>query len=89
MHDRIAIENINDAEKKVLLSSLRNTVGQVQSTLRFKLDHETQNEFQEAMANASESLTSLPHDENMKSMIKHYSEALVSIVQQKFDKKPA
>lgn len=89
MHDRIAVENINDSEKKVLLSSLRNTVGQVQSALRFKLDCETQNEFHEAMASASESLTSLPHDENMKSMIKHYSEALVSIVQQKFDKKPA
>ncbi len=90
IHERIAVENMNDAEKKTLLSSLRYTIGQVQSNLRNKLDYDgTQLEFNDSKTNPGESLTSLPHNENMVSMIQQYSDVLVSIVQQKFEKKPA
>lgn len=88
VHDRIAIENINEAEKKMLLMSLRNTIGQVQSNLRNKFEYDSQHELSDSKAIAGENLTSLPHNENMVSMIQQYSDVLVSIVQQKFDKKP-
>lgn len=77
----------------MLLSSLRNTIGQVQSNLRHKFEYEAAHHdgFPEAggKATGGENLTSLPHNDNMVSMIQQYSDVLVSIVQQKFDKKPA
>lgn len=88
IHDRIALENLNDADKKILLTSLRNTIGQVQSNLRNKLENEAQHEFGEGKSTVGDSLTSLPHNDNMVSMIQQYSDVLISIVQQKFDQKP-
>ena len=85
VHDRIAVENINDAEKKLLLNSLRNTIGQVQSSLHHKLDNDCG---PAAHDESGDGLASLPHNENMVSMIQQYSDVLVSMVQQKFEKKP-
>lgn len=92
IHDRIAVENINESEKKMLRSSLRNTISQVLSNLRHKLEHEItiQDDFLDTAVKSttSENLTSLAQNDNMVSMIQQYSDVLVSIVQQKFEKKP-
>ncbi|XP_065213511.1 WD repeat-containing protein 62 isoform X3 [Planococcus citri] len=92
IHDRIAVENMNDAEKKMLLLSLRNTIGQVQNNLRSKFEpgdmmqNELVNNDNTPKSNNSDDMR-LPSD-NMVSMIQQYSDVLVSIVQQKFDQKP-
>lgn len=94
IHDRIAVENINEPEKKMLLMSLRNTIGQVQSNLRNRFEHAADLQHNDQMmsngGNSSDTLTSLPQNDNVVSMIQQYSDVLVSIVQQKFDhSKPA
>lgn len=74
----------------MLLLSLRNTIGQVQNNLRSKFEpSEMPIELNDNTnkTNANDNM-SLPND-NMVSMIQQYSDVLVSIVQQKFDQKPA
>lgn len=80
---------MNDAEKKMLLLSLRNTIGQVQNNLRSKFEPgEMPTELlNDNTAKPNNTDMSLPSD-NMVSMIQQYSDVLVSIVQQKFDQKP-